>query len=140
MQLIDYVKNILRVNDPEYNPEIEMYIGAALDDLQFSGVLFNEDNKKSIMYAVAFFVKGSFGYENPDREGDLQIYYAKKLWLKLRSTAELYNIDIEKIDEINKELDLEKLKSAVEEHQKMLEDMQRGHTPITYKEMEILLK
>ena len=72
MALLDDVKVALRVTTDALDPEISLWVDAALADMRRIGVpepmLDESDMDPLVRGAVILFVKGRFGYDNDEAE------------------------------------------------------------------------
>lgn len=72
MALLDDIKVTLRVTTDLLDPEISLWVDAALADMRRIGVpesMLDENNMdRLIRGAVTLFVKGHFGYDNDEAE------------------------------------------------------------------------
>lgn len=79
--MLELVKKSLRVDDDEFNDELNLLIEAAVEDLISSGVAssnfydendVNHDtiviNNKLLKLSVILYCKSFFGFDNPDSE------------------------------------------------------------------------
>ena len=101
--MLEIVKKSLRVDDNEFNDELNLLIEAAVEDLISSGVASSyfydvEDTEhetisvsnKLLKFAIVQYCKSMFGYDNPDSEKVYQSYehVKKKVAIHLRSDDE----------------------------------------------------
>ncbi len=97
--MLEIVKKSLRVDDNEFNDELNLLIEAAVEDLISSGVASsnfyttdeNENttmviSNKLLQLAVILYCKAMFGFDNPDSEKLYQSYehIKKKVSLHLK--------------------------------------------------------
>ena len=68
MSLLEQMKLVLRVTSPEFDPEVQMHVEAALADMRRVGVKEEliEQESPLVVQAVACFVKARFGFDNED--------------------------------------------------------------------------
>lgn len=76
MSLLSNAKTALRITSTAYDGEVEDLIAAAQDDLKRVGVtdeaIYNE--VPLVKRAIMAYVKGNFGFGNPDRDGLVRAY------------------------------------------------------------------
>ena len=97
--MLELVKKSLRVDDNEFDDELNLLIEAAVEDLISSGVassnFYTENNQnhdtivinnKLLKLSVILYCKSLFGYDNPDSEKIYQSYehIKKKVSLNLK--------------------------------------------------------
>lgn len=86
MAILDDVKLSLRVTTDAFDIEIQDLIDAARLDLIQSGVSstkVNDDTDALIKRAITVYVKGNFGYDNPEAERFQESYRMLKIHLAL---------------------------------------------------------
>ena len=86
MALLDDLKISLRVTTSVFDSEIQGLIDAAKIDLTQSGVAADKANDETdaiIKRAITVYVKGNFGYDNPEAERFLTSYSMLKDHLAL---------------------------------------------------------
>lgn len=97
MALLDDVKLSLRVSTVVFDAEIQDLIDAAKIDLIQSGVAADKANNETdaiIKRAITVYVKGHFGYDNPEAERFLTSYSMLKDHLALSGDyGEVYPIE-----------------------------------------------
>lgn len=85
MSLLDDIKKALRINNAVHDTEVSDLIDAAKLDLQLSGLdpSIIVDTDPLIKRSIALYVKGHFGYDNPEAPRFIQAYDALKIHLAL---------------------------------------------------------
>ena len=68
MALLEDMKRILRVSASELDPEVQLLIDAARDDMARAGVPADVIDQEGplVVHAVALFCKARFGYDNSE--------------------------------------------------------------------------
>lgn len=68
MALLDDMKRILRVSASELDPEVQLLIDAAREDMARAGVPAEVIDREGalVTHAVALFCKARFGYDNSE--------------------------------------------------------------------------
>lgn len=99
MALIDDVKQLLRITVSDFDAEINTLIDACKADLEEAGIYAVNDTDPLIKQLIALYVKGHFGYDNPEADRFLESYKMLKNKVSMLSEYNAYEITFNTLEQ-----------------------------------------
>lgn len=89
--MLDTVRNSLRLNNKNYDEEINLLISSCKLDLRTSGIASSliEEENDLVKKAIILYCKANFGFDNPDAERFQKSYDTLKIKLSLLTEKNL---------------------------------------------------